>query len=180
MRHLLIDRILNKKGLIDTGQRLSTILKEKISSRATLSPIENEKIDRFTDDIKNDNIYRLVSVGTPMEDFTPVTFDLIFDMQDLSITEETNLSLEHILWLRNNYLIQLPKGHHCEIFVRCHSGIPELFKLLPIDSYDRIKIGLCNKEDWNEVRNSLIESKREFESWNLHNNLPKDKSQYTS
>ena len=165
MRHLDIDRILSKDCLIRQGHRFGEILKNKIASRSELTDIEIKKIDELTEDIGKDQVFRLVSVRTPFEGFTPIKFDMIYSYEDLNHTESVDLVLEHIVYLQNNYFLQLPLGHHCEIYVKIKSGKPKLFDLLPIDSYDRVKIGICNKSDWTTLRTRIEQSKIEIEEW---------------
>lgn len=90
---------------------------------------------------------------------------MVFSYDDLNVTESVDLVLEHIVFLHNNYLLKLPLGHHCEIYVKSNSGPPKLFDQLPIDSYDRVKIGICNKSDWSTLRNKLEISRKEMEEW---------------
>jgi hypothetical protein len=163
MQHLFVDRILSKDVLIREGRRFGEGLKNKIASRSDLTDIEITKIDQLTADIEKDEVFRLVSIRTPFDDFTPIKFDMIFRYEDLDCTESVDLALEHVVHLRNNYLLQLPLGHHCEIYVNINSGRPKLFDLLPIDSYDRIKIGICNKSDWPILRSRLNQSRIEIE-----------------
>jgi hypothetical protein len=134
-----------------------------------------QKIDDLVGNIGKDEIFRLVSVGTPFEDFTPIKFDMIFSYDDLNVTESVDLTLEHVVYLRNNYLLQLPLGHHCEIYVRINSGRPKLFDCLPVDSYESVKIGICNRFDWTELRSRLEQSRKEFEEWKVRTKyVPKD------
>ncbi len=173
LRYLAIDRILSKDALIKSGSRLSKVLKNKISERNELTIEESKKIEQLEKDLINNNVIRLVSVHTPIEEYTPVKFNLVFDYENLNQTENCDLTVSHILYLRNNYLSQFPLGHHCEVFVECEPNIPELFDKLPIDFYDSIKIGICNKSDWPTIRSELEDSKRNFEKWkqeNLNNN----------
>ncbi|WP_299611384.1 hypothetical protein [uncultured Aquimarina sp.] len=170
MRYLEIDRILSKDTLIKSGNRLSESLKKVISEREELTDRESQKIDALQKDILKDNVFRLVSVRSPIEEFTPVKFNMIFDYQNLHDIETADLTVSHILFLKNNYLIQFPLGHHCEIFVSCESGKPKLFDRLPIDNYDSISIGICNQSDWPEIKNKLKESRLEFEKWKEQQN----------
>ncbi len=169
LRYLAVDRILSKDSLTKSGSRLASMLKNKISEREELSTKESQKIEQLEKDILRDNVFRLVSIHTPIEECTPVKFDLVFDYENLNKVEDCDLTVSHILYLRNNYLSQLPLGHHCEVFVECEPNIPELFDTLPIDSYDSIKIGICNKTDWPTIKAELEESKRSFEKWKQEN-----------
>lgn len=152
IQYLDIDRILSKDVLIRQGSRLGEVLKNKIASRSEITDAEIRKIDELTKDIGKDEVFRLVSVRTPFNEFTPIKFDMIFSYDDLDITENVDLVLEHIIWLHNNYLLQLPLGHHCEVYIKSKSGRPKLFDLLPIDSFGRVRIGICNKSDWASLR----------------------------
>lgn len=169
MRYLAIDRILSKDDLIRSDSRFSKVLKDKISERRELSFEESQKIEQLEKDILKDNVFRLVSVQTPFEEYTPVKFNLVFDYQNLNEIENCDLTVYHILYLKYNYINQLPLGHHCEIFVECEINNPKLFKRLPIDSYDSVKIGICNKDDWTNIKSQLEESKRNFEKWKQEN-----------
>ncbi|WP_062063007.1 hypothetical protein [Aquimarina longa] len=170
MRYLAIDRIMSKDNLIESSARISKVLKKIISDRNELSAEESQKIDELEKDIIKENVFRLVSVRTPIEEFTPVKFDMIFDYENLNDTETVNLTVSHIL-LRNYYLMQFPLGHHCEIIVSCESGKPKLFEKLMTDDYDSIKIGFCNQSDWKNIKNQLMESKVEFEKWKIKQNI---------
>ena len=154
-KYLAIDRILPKENLINSGSRLSIALKSKISRNRKISQAEIEKIDQFGIDILNENVFRLVSVRTPIQDFTPVKFNMIFDYENLDNIENVKIAIEHILHLNNNYLTQLPLGHHCEVFANCLEGKPKLFNKLPINNYDNIKIGICNESDYYEIKNEI-------------------------
>lgn len=176
LRHLMIDRMLSKDVFIKKGQRIDDILKTKIASRSQLTDLQIAKIDELGKDIGKDDVFRLVSVHTPFEDFTPITFDMVFSYDDLNVAENVELILEHIVYLRDNYLLQLPLGHHCEIYVKIKSGRPKLFDQLPIDSYDRVRIGICNMSDWSALRNELEISKKEIEEWRQNTkNYPQQK-----
>jgi len=176
LRYLAIDRILSKNTLIKNGSRLSKVLKNKISERNELTVEESQKIEQLEKDLINNNVIRLVSVYTPIEEYTPVKFNLVFDYENLNQIENCDLTVSHILYRRNNYLSQLPLGHHCEVFVQCEPNIPRLFDKLPIDSYDSVKVGICNMADWPTIKAELEESKRRIEKWkqeNLKNNKTK-------
>jgi hypothetical protein len=155
MRHLSIDRILSKEALIKQGKEFGELLKNKINSRCPITDLEVKKIDELTRDVKRHEVFRLASIGTPFEDFTPIKFDMVFSYDDLDVTERVDLVLEHVVYLHDNYLLQLPLGHHCEVYVKINSGRPSLFDLLPTDSYDKIKVGICNKSDWMTVKSNI-------------------------
>ena len=169
MRYLAIDRILSKDKLILSGERLNSVLKNRISDRGELTVEESEKIDRLTTDLHKEEVFRLVSVLTPFEAATPIEFDMVFDHEDLQTTERCHLILNHILYLKNNYLTELPRGHHCEIFVECRGHTPQLFQKLPIGQYDTVKLGICNHEDWPAIKTQLEESNRITEAWKRSN-----------
>jgi len=163
LRYLLIDRILSKVALIKNGTRLTKLLKDKINERKEISAEESLKIEQLEKDILKDNVLRLVSFLTPIEEYTPIKFDLVFDFYNLNKVEDCELTLLHILFRRDNYLMQLPLGHHCEIFIECEHKIPKLLSKVSMDFYDSIDIGICNKTDWPNIKAELEKSRRNLE-----------------
>lgn len=159
LRYLTIDRILSKDVLIQNIKSFTKTLENKIALQSELSAKESLKIKEFEGDFVKDTVFHLVSVSTPIEEFTPIKFNLIFDYENLEQTERCDLKVLHILYLRNNYLFQLPMGHHCEILVECKNHPPQLFKNLPIDSYGSIQLGFCNEEDWPKLKAQLLKSR---------------------
>ena len=59
--------------------------------------------------------------------------------------------------------MQLPLGHHCEIFIECEHKIPKLLSKVSMDFYDSIDIGICNKTDWPNIKAELEKSRRNLE-----------------
>jgi len=175
MKYLVIDRMLSKHHHIKNAKTIAEVYKNAIREKGPITELEINKIDQLTKDIADEDLFSLVSVGTPMEDFTPVKFDMIFDLEDLELTEEADLTVEHVVWLRKYYLLQLPHSHHCDIFIRSASGTPRLFETLPIDNYDKLRIGICKKTDWPEIKLQKIEARREMEEWRRANPQPNRK-----
>lgn len=162
LRYLAIDRILSKDDLIRPGNSLSQHLKKKLSEKDVLTPKKAQKIEELERNLTNENLVRLVSVSSLFDDYTPVSFDTVFDYKTLENIEHCDITVSHIIHLRNYYLDQFPLGHHCELFVKCKPNVPELFNLLPVDSYDSIKIGICNQADWPEIKSKLTKHRLEF------------------
>jgi hypothetical protein len=174
-KYLLIDRMLSKQQHIENAKTIGEVYKDAIRKSRPITELEINKIDQLTGDITREDLFSLVSIGTPMEDFTPVKFNMIFDFENLERTEDAELTVEHVVWLRKHYLLQLPHSHHCHIFVRSAAGTPRLFETLPIDSYDKIRIGICNKIDWPEIKLQTIESRKRNEEYRRANPLPNKK-----
>ncbi|MGB0869818.1 MAG: hypothetical protein ACPGSD_09490 [Flavobacteriales bacterium] len=170
LKFLEIDRILSKNELIKRGNELTKHLKHRISERSVLTTEESLKIDQFEKDILKRNVLRLESIRTPFEESTPIKFDLVFDYENLHVIEHCNLTVLHILFRRNNYLSQLPLGHHCEVFIECEDITPELFDKLPMDTDDgSSSIGVCNKTDWPSIKAEFEESRKNYQKWKQEN-----------
>ncbi|RZJ99274.1 MAG: hypothetical protein EOO46_22625 [Flavobacterium sp.] len=154
---LMIDRIVSKATF--HKESTASAMKKVANGKPFFTEEYENAIDHLFQIVDQNDVFCLVSVSTPMEFKTPYQLDLLFDFYNLEESEKCEISVEHIVYLRNYILPSSQTGHHCLIVVRVYGEIPSLFSKLPVDNYQQIVLGACNYRNWELIKKDFIQSR---------------------
>ncbi|MBF4473220.1 hypothetical protein [Flavobacterium sp. HJJ] len=123
------------------------------------SDTEFEKLKQeYTNLVKEKDNEKLLSVGISYcygNIVLPKTYDIIFDIRDLTRYWEQKTVIKYAFNYRNYFHTDLWRGHHSHCLIEVIGEIPEIFNELPNNDGGQTLhkgIGLCTKFDWQYIK----------------------------
>jgi hypothetical protein len=123
------------------------------------SDTEFEKLKQeYTNLVKEKDNEKLLSVGISYcygNIVLPKTYDIIFDIRDLTRYWEQKTVIKYAFNYRNYFHTDLWRGHHSHCLIEVIGEPPEIFNELPNNDGGQTLhkgIGLCTKFDWRYIK----------------------------